>query len=120
MHRHGYAYPREGRVMTTERQIAANRQNAQKPTGPGTARGKAIASRTTTRHGLRSITPVIARLESPVAWEQHRAITVDGLAPANPLEEALAERVALILRRLGRVASYESDVTTRARLSTRW
>ena len=101
--------------MTTDRQIAANRQNALKSTGPRTPHGKAIASRNNTRHGLRSTTPVIPRLESPAAWQQHRALTIEGLAPANPLEEALAERVALILWRLGRVTAYERDTTARAR-----
>src|SRR5687768_8874543 len=101
--------------MTTDRQIAANRANAQKSTGPRTAQGKAITSRNGTRHGLRSTTPVIPRLESPAAWQQHRALTIEGLAPATALEEALAERVALILWRLGRVTAYERDVTSRAR-----
>lgn len=43
--------------MTTDRQLAANRQNAQKSTGPRTAQDKAIASRNNTRHGLRSLIP---------------------------------------------------------------
>src|SRR5687768_4093336 len=100
--------------MATERQIAANRRNAQKSTGPRTARGKAVASRNNTRHGLHSISPVIPGLESEAAWAHHRLTTVTGLAPANALEEALAERVALILWRLGRVARYEQSVTAKA------
>jgi hypothetical protein len=101
--------------MTTERQLAANRQNAQRSTGPRTAQGKASAIRNNTRHGLRATTPVIPRLESLEAWEQHRAATIAGLAPATALEEALAERVALILWRLDRVARYERDVTSQSR-----
>lgn len=38
--------------MTSERQIAANRRNAAKSTGPTTAEGKARASRNASRHGL--------------------------------------------------------------------
>jgi hypothetical protein len=38
--------------MRTERQIAANRQNAQKSTGPRSSRGKQRASRNALRHGL--------------------------------------------------------------------
>jgi hypothetical protein len=106
--------PREGTVMTTDRQIAANRQNALYSTGPRTAQGKASSSRNNTRHGLRATTPVIPRLESPEDWEQHRATTIAGLAPITPLEEALAERVALILWRLDRVARYERDVTSQS------
>ena len=77
--------------MSTERQIAANRQNAQHSTGPRTPDGKATASRNNTRHGLRATTPVIPRVESPEEWEHHRATTIAGLNPDNALEEALAE-----------------------------
>jgi hypothetical protein len=38
--------------MTSERQIAANRKNAARSTGPTTAAGKARASRNAWRHGL--------------------------------------------------------------------
>src|SRR3954462_11253132 len=100
----GTHHPREGTSMTTERQIAANRQNAQHSTGPRTQQGKAVASRNNTRHGLRATTPVIPRLESPEDWAQHREATIASLAPDNILEASLAERVALILWRLDRVA----------------
>src|SRR5215216_3084192 len=40
--------------MASERQIAANRRNAQKSTGPRTAAGKERASRNAYRHGLRT------------------------------------------------------------------
>jgi hypothetical protein len=100
--------------MATIHQIEANRRNAQKSTGPRTPHGKAIASQNATRHGLRATSPIIPRIESPEAWEQHRASTIAGLAPSGPLETTLAERIALILWRLGRVASYERDVTTQS------
>ena len=100
--------------MTTDRQLAANRQNAQHSTGPRTAEGKAASSRNNTRHGLRSTSPVLPRLESIEAWEQHRTSTIASLAPETAIEEALAERVALILWRLNRVVRYERDVTTQS------
>jgi hypothetical protein len=106
--------PEEGTNMTTEKQLAANRQNAKLSTGPCTERGKAAVSRNNLRHGLYASTPIIPGLETSAQWEQHRAITVSGLNPVTQLEEALAERVALILWRLGRVARYERHVTARA------
>jgi hypothetical protein len=38
--------------MATARQIAANRRNAQRSTGPRTAAGKSTSSRNALRHGL--------------------------------------------------------------------
>src|SRR5947207_703029 len=38
--------------MATARQIAANRRNAQRSTGPRSAAGKSISSRNALRHGL--------------------------------------------------------------------
>lgn len=38
--------------MATEKQIAANRRNAQRSTGPRSAAGKSISSRNALRHGL--------------------------------------------------------------------
>jgi hypothetical protein len=38
--------------MATEKQIAANRANAQKSTGPKTAAGRSRSSRNAVRHGL--------------------------------------------------------------------
>jgi hypothetical protein len=101
--------------MTTTRQIAANRKNALRSTGPRTPEGKAVSSRNNTCHGLFASTPVIPRIESPAAWSQHRDQTIASLGPVGQVESALAERVALILWRLNRVARYEQDVTRSSR-----
>jgi hypothetical protein len=39
-------------LMATEKQINANRKNAQKSTGPKTAEGKAAVSQNAVKHGL--------------------------------------------------------------------
>src|ERR1700730_10695090 len=57
---HGGAYPGQSSTaarvrstsMTTDVQIAANRANAQKSTGPRTAAGRLKSSRNAFRHGL--------------------------------------------------------------------
>jgi hypothetical protein len=49
--------------MATEKQIAANRANAQRSTGPKTAGGKVKASRNAYRHGLSG--PMSLNLASP-------------------------------------------------------
>ena len=38
--------------MATQKQIKANRQNAQKSTGPKTSDGKAVVSQNAVKHGL--------------------------------------------------------------------
>ena len=74
------------RTMTTQRQIAANRKNAQRSTGPRTPRGKAVASRNNTQHGLYSSShPSSPRLESPQAWaEHHRCHSRSHSRPPTP------------------------------------
>jgi hypothetical protein len=96
--------------MTTELQTAANARNATMSTGPKTTAGKARCSKNALRHGLRSELPVLPG-ECADDWQAHRDGIVGSLAPAGGLETALAERVALILWRLRRVASYETGVT---------
>jgi hypothetical protein len=96
--------------MTTELQAAANPRNASRSTGPKTATGKARSAQNALRHGLRSELPVLPGQRAD-DWRNHRDGIVGSLAPAGGLETALAERVALCLWRLRRVAAYETAVT---------
>ena len=95
--------------MTTLLKIEANRDNALASTGPRTAEGRAIVSGNAIRHGLLSWKPVIPGLENPEDWQSHLDRTLDSLAPVGYMETLLAERVALLLWRLGRVARYERE-----------
>jgi hypothetical protein len=103
----------EDRIMTTLAKIEANQRNAALSTGPRTAEGKAVVARNATRHGIYSSVPVIPG-EDPNAWEAHRAGVVDSLAPAGLLEVNLAERAALLLWRLQRLARYEAETIAAA------
>ena len=91
------------------KQALANRRNAQLSTGPRTAEGKAIVSANRITHGIRSPRPVVTSTETQETWEVHRNTVVADLAPSGAVELALAERVALLFWRLGRLVDYESD-----------
>jgi hypothetical protein len=56
---------------------------------------------------MRAEVPVIVGEDASV-WEAHRAGIVRDLAPAGAIEEALAQRIALLLWRLARVVRYET------------
>jgi hypothetical protein len=97
--------------MTTLLKIESNRQNALASTGPQTTEGKAIVSGNAIRHGLLSWKPTIPGLESVEDWEAHFEMTMESLAPVGHTETLLAERAAMLLWRLGRVARYEREAT---------
>ncbi|QJW92544.1 hypothetical protein [Frigoriglobus tundricola] len=94
--------------MTTLARIEANQRNGLLSTGPRTAEGKAVVSRNATTHGIFAAVPVLPG-ECPGAWETHRAGVVESLAPVGLLEVNLAERAALVLWRLQRLARYEAE-----------
>ena len=67
------------------------------------------------RHGILANTPVVPGMETEADWQRHRDGILASLAPQDHLQAVLAERIALQLWRLARVARYEADVTTRER-----
>ena len=68
--------------MTTEKQIAANRENAKKSTGPRTADGKRKSRRNAVRHGLTAET-VIDVLEEAADYEALAAAINADFRPAT-------------------------------------
>src|SRR5207249_2846261 len=82
--------------------------------GPHSAAGKATAARNATRHGVFSSLPVIAGVEREEDWDTHRQGILHSLAPTGHLEETLAERAALLLWRLQRIARYETEAANLA------
>ena len=77
--------------------------------GPRTTSGKAITRRNALRHGVLSTLPVVPGLERPEDWQ--RTMLLASLAPQGDMETVLAERIALQLWRLHRVARYEAHLS---------
>ncbi len=62
--------------MVSERQIAANRRNAKRSTGPKTEAGKAVQRLNATKHGLTStIAAVVPAIDDVAEWERHQVAT---------------------------------------------
>ena len=97
--------------MSSERQIAANRLNAQKSTGPSTPEGRAAVRLNGVKHGLTAQTLVLkgenesdftTLLDSYEAEHQ----------PATPTEEALVLQLAMATWRLRRLYHVEAGFYT--------
>ena len=84
--------------MATSKQIAANRRNARKSTGPKTQTGKAVAKMNSLKHGLRAEDVVATGWyfqEDPAAYNQLRRKLWESLAPVGVLEEILVDRMTV-------------------------
>lgn len=77
--------------MASEKQIAANRANAQHSTGPRTGDGKAASSRNALRHGLTARGFIILDGQES-AFEQLESALRDSLVPNGPLQEVIFKR----------------------------
>ena len=95
--------------MATERQIEANRANAQKSTGPKTAHGKARSRANAWKHGLTANTLVI-RGEETENFDELRDALMNSYDPKSPWEFELVERLVGIFWRLRRVPAYEAAI----------
>jgi hypothetical protein len=93
----------------SEAQIAANRRNAGKSTGPKTARGKAAIGRNALRHGL-AAERVVCFDETEADFAAFAEGIRAALEPADPIEEQLVERIALGAWRLRRTYRVEAEM----------
>ena len=78
--------------MSTNAQIAANRSNAARSTGPRTPEGKARSSANALRHGLAGRFRVLDT-ESQADFDQLLALHLDEFNPATPYELFLVEQI---------------------------
>ena len=96
--------------MTTEKQAEANRQNAEKSTGPKTEEGKEIAKLNAVKHGILSDAVVIQKGEGQERKEAYLRLyngLWDYFKPDGAMEDTLVEQIAVTLWRKRRVLWFE-------------
>jgi hypothetical protein len=93
--------------MSSEKQIAANRANARRSTGPNTSSGKARSRTNAWKHGLRAEKVVIAGEDADdlqaiqrELWEEHQ--------PSPGMESLLVERLSHYAWRMRRAVIFEA------------
>jgi hypothetical protein len=95
--------------MTSDRQIAANRLNAQNSTGPRTDHGKRRSRRNAFRHGLTAET-VIDTLENAADYDALAAAINADFRPRTNFELELVARLVSLLWRMRRAVAIESGL----------
>ncbi len=95
--------------MLSERQLNANRRNAQLSTGPRTPEGRAAISQNALRHGLASKTAVLPT-ENPEEFRELRDSFFDEHQPSGPTETLLVEQMAMAAWRLRRLRALETGL----------
>ena len=100
--------------MSTEKQIAANRANAQKSTGPTTEAGKAASSQNAAKHNLTSKYLIIIPGQED-AFAQLESGLRDKLKPAGPLEEVIYKRIVECAWNMERCRMAELEVLQESR-----
>ncbi len=98
--------------MATEKQIEANRRNAQKSTGPKTAEGKAASRFNALNHGLRAERLALPHEDLDEVQAFVDAI-VEAIGPSDAVEAELACEVATLSWKLRRAERYEHAVLSK-------
>jgi hypothetical protein len=93
--------------MASHKQIEANRRNARKSTGPRTPAGRAVSRQNALRHGL-TAGDIIVRGESEAEFIAFYWDRYETLAPADPVEEGLVERIITCEWRIRRIYRLEA------------
>ena len=86
----------------SKKQLAANRRNAKKSTGPCTPQGKAVVSKNGLKHGFSS-DQIVIKSEDRAQFDLHRSQMIEELAPDTPVESYLADRIVKLSWKLQRV-----------------
>lgn len=95
--------------MPSQRQLNANRRNAQLSTGPRTPEGRATVGLNALRHGLTAQTAVLPN-ESPEEFQELLDAFLAEYQPAGPTETLLVEQMAMAAWRLRRMRALETGL----------
>ena len=103
--------------MTSEKQVMANQNNAQKSTGPLSEQGKAVVAQNALKHGILS-TKVPIDEEERSEYNLFAAQLSQVLAPTDEVQSLLADRIISSAWRLRRIIHVEALLLGRPLRST--
>ena len=95
-------------MSATEAQIRANRENAQKSTGPKSEAGKDRVKNNALKHGMRSRDGLVLPQEDPAELELRLREWIEDWNPANAIERELVTLAARASWALERTERYEA------------
>ncbi len=95
--------------MTSDRQLSANRLNAQRSTGPRTVQGKSRSRRNALKHGLTART-IIVGIENPDEFLAFSRQIASAYRTTSPVQRQMVERLATLLWRLRRAQMFETGL----------
>jgi hypothetical protein len=95
--------------MISQKQLEANRRNAQRSTGPQTIEGKAKSSRNNLRHGLTGQISLLST-EDREAHDAFCNELIESFQPETPMESQLAQSIAEDNWRLNRIRAIEDNM----------
>src|SRR3954454_2469645 len=93
--------------MATQKQIEANRRNAQKSTGPKTEQGKMKSRLNALQHGLGAIHVPLPH-ENLMEYHDLRQGLIETYQPANTQEQMLVDNIASAYFRMQRASRFEA------------
>jgi hypothetical protein len=93
--------------VISEKQLIANRNNAQSSTGPRTGKGKTAVAQNAIKHGLRT-DKIVIDSESQLDFDHHQAQMLAELAPQGHTESILVQRIVELTWRLQRANRFRT------------
>ena len=95
--------------MISQKQLEANRRNAQRSTGPRTEEGKKVSALNARRHNLTGQVTAMTEADR-IMHDAFSAAIVENLAPEGAMETQLAQRIATDSWRLNRLSAIEDNL----------